>query len=79
MEMINSRKSSFKKTNKNLEEVNRNYRERYLLLIPALLLFVIFRYVPMSGIVLAWKQFNVALGLSIVSVRFTLSELEARL
>ena len=39
------------------------YKERYLLLLPALLLFVVFRYVPMAGIVLAWKQFNVTLGL----------------
>ena len=39
------------------------YRERYLLLIPALLLFLVFRYVPMAGIVLAWKQFTVTGGL----------------
>ena len=26
------------------------YKERYLLLIPALLLFLVFRYVPMAGI-----------------------------
>ena len=39
------------------------YKERYLLLIPALLLFLVFRYVPMAGIVLAWKQFTVTGGL----------------
>ena len=39
------------------------YKERYLLLIPALALFLVFRYVPMAGIVLAWKQFTVTGGL----------------
>ena len=39
------------------------YKERYLLLIPALVLFLVFRYVPMAGIVLAWKQFTVTGGL----------------
>ena len=33
------------------------YKERYLLLIPALALVLVFRYVPVAGIVLAWKQF----------------------
>lgn len=39
------------------------YRERYVLLIPPLILFVVFRYIPMAGIVLAWKRFNVFDGL----------------
>jgi len=39
------------------------YRERYLLLIPAITLFIVFRYIPMAGIVLAWKRFNVRDGL----------------
>ena len=39
------------------------YKERFLLLVPALLLFLVFRYVPMAGIVLAWKQFTVTGGL----------------
>lgn len=39
------------------------YKERYLLLIPGVTFFIIFRYVPMAGIVLAWKQFTVTSGL----------------
>jgi len=39
------------------------YKERYLLLLPAIVLFIVFRYVPMAGIVLAWKRFTVAGGL----------------
>ena len=39
------------------------YKERYLLLIPGIALFIIFRYVPMAGIVLAWKEFTVTGGL----------------
>ncbi|MDE0024103.1 MAG: hypothetical protein OXP69_06790 [Spirochaetaceae bacterium] len=39
------------------------YKERYLLLIPTLVLFLVFRYVPMAGDVLAWKQFTVTGGL----------------
>ena len=39
------------------------YKERYLLPIPALVLLLVFRYVPMAGIVLAWKQFTVIRGL----------------
>lgn len=39
------------------------YKERYLLLIPGVTFFIIFRYVPMAGIVLAWKQFTVTGGL----------------
>ena len=35
------------------------YKERYLLLLPAIVLFIVFRYVPMAGIVLAWKRFTV--------------------
>ena len=40
------------------------YKECYLLLIPALVLFLVFRYVPMAGIVLAWKQFTVTGGVA---------------
>ena len=38
------------------------YKERYLLLLPAIVLFIVFRYVPMAGIVLAWKRFTVTGG-----------------
>lgn len=35
----------------------------YLLLIPGLLFFVIFHYVPMNGVVLAFKKYNARLGI----------------
>ena len=35
----------------------------YLLMIPGLLFFIIFHYVPMNGIVLAFKKFNARLGI----------------
>ena len=35
----------------------------YLLLIPGLLFFIIFHYVPMNGVVLAFKKFNARLGI----------------
>ena len=35
----------------------------YLLLIPGLLFFIIFHYVPMNGIVLAFKKYNARLGI----------------
>ena len=38
-------------------------RYLYLLLIPGLLYFIIFHYVPMNGIVLAFKKFNAKLGI----------------
>jgi putative aldouronate transport system permease protein len=39
------------------------YRERYLLLLPAVAAFLIFRYVPMAGIVLAWKRYTIQGGI----------------
>lgn len=39
------------------------YRERYALLVPAIILFFVMRYIPMGGLVLAWKRFNVLGGL----------------
>lgn len=39
-------------------------RYMYLLLVPGLLFFVFFRYVPMYGIQLAWKEFAANLGVA---------------
>lgn len=39
------------------------YRERYLLLLPAVALLFLFRYIPMAGLVLAWKDFKVLDGI----------------
>ncbi|MDF2936081.1 MAG: sugar transporter ATPase [Paenibacillaceae bacterium] len=41
----------------------RRYKTMYLLLFPALIYFVIFKYIPMAGIVIAFKNYNMVLGL----------------
>ena len=45
-----------------LKEVYR-HREYLLLLLPALVIFVLFRYIPMAGIVIAFKKYTIAGGL----------------
>ncbi|WP_084224860.1 ABC transporter permease [Paenibacillus pectinilyticus] len=40
----------------------RNYRILYLLLLPELIYFVIFKYIPMFGILIAFKNYNIGLG-----------------
>ena len=39
------------------------HREYLLLLLPALVIFVLFRYIPMAGIVIAFKKYTIAGGL----------------
>ena len=39
------------------------YRDYYLLLLPAIALFILFRYIPMAGIVIAFKKYNLVDGL----------------
>ena len=39
------------------------YRTLLLMLLPAVLFFILFAYIPMAGIVLAFKQFNYAGGI----------------
>ena len=45
-----------------LREVYR-HREYLRLLLPALVIFVLFRYIPMAGIVIAFKKYTIAGGL----------------
>ena len=45
-----------------LKEVYR-HREYLLLLLPALVIFILFRYIPMAGIVIAFKKYTIAGGL----------------
>jgi putative aldouronate transport system permease protein len=45
-----------------LKEVYR-HREYLLLLLPALVIFLLFRYIPMAGIVIAFKKYTIAGGL----------------
>lgn len=39
------------------------FKMLYLLLIPGMLYFTLFKYVPMAGIVIAFKNYNLALGI----------------
>ena len=39
------------------------YRHYYALLLPALAIFLLFRYIPMAGIVIAFKKYNLVDGL----------------
>ncbi|MFK7697691.1 ABC transporter permease [Paenibacillus sp. HJGM_3] len=39
------------------------FKMLYLLLIPGMLYFTVFKYVPMAGIVIAFKNYNLALGI----------------
>jgi len=41
----------------------KKYRGAYLLLLPAILFFIIFSYIPMSGLVIAFKDFRLGLGI----------------
>ncbi|WJH33543.1 ABC transporter permease subunit [Paenibacillus sp. CC-CFT747] len=40
----------------------RRYRILYLLLLPELIYFAVFKYIPMFGILIAFKNYNLALG-----------------
>jgi len=40
-----------------------NDRQLYLMLIPGLVLLIIFRYIPMAGLVIAFKEYNVFQGI----------------
>ena len=41
----------------------RNNYDLYLMLIPAVLFYVIFKYVPIGGMQLAFKKYNFSLGI----------------
>ncbi|WP_397333932.1 ABC transporter permease [Paenibacillus sp. YN15] len=41
----------------------RRYKTMYLLLFPALIYFTVFKYIPMAGIIIAFKNYNMVLGL----------------
>lgn len=38
------------------------YKTLYMLLIPGMLYFTVFKYIPMAGVVIAFKNYNLALG-----------------
>lgn len=45
-----------------VNEIKRNYL-LYIMILPAVLFFIIFHYIPMAGIVLAFKKFNYVQGI----------------
>ena len=57
---IYAKKSSL--WNRLLEDIKRNWI-LYIMILPVFLYFIIFAYIPMSGIVLAFKDFKVKLGI----------------
>ena len=52
----------YKKKRNILRELIAN-RYLYLLMLPAIVLYIIFSYIPMYGITLAFKEFNAGLGI----------------
>ena len=59
-------KKEINRTNKKyrpgIKDIRKNY-DLYLLLIPGLVMIVLFRYVPMYGITIAFKDFNIFEGI----------------
>jgi putative aldouronate transport system permease protein len=51
-----------KKTTSFFDEIKKNYA-LYLLTIPGLLFFLVFSYIPMGGLVIAFQDFNVVRGI----------------
>ena len=45
-----------------IRRLNR-YKYVYLLLLPTILFFFIYRYVPMYGVIIAFKRFNASRGI----------------
>ena len=41
-----------------------NYKWVYLMLLPVIIYFVVFKYIPMYGIVIAFKDYNVFKGIT---------------
>ena len=60
---MNSKKSSTKKAKGDLWRRVKKNRAIYLFLLPAIIYFTIFNYIPMYGVQLAWKNYSPALGI----------------
>jgi len=54
--------ATIRRSSRLLKEVWKN-RHYYILLLPAILFFILFHYVPMAGVSLAFKQFSYANGI----------------
>ena len=45
-----------------VNDISKNW-EMYLMILPAVLFFIIFSYIPMVGIIIAFKNYNIANGI----------------
>lgn len=52
----------FRKNQKFVKELKTNY-QLYLLVLPCMLLMLLFRYVPMSGLIMAFQNYNITKGI----------------
>ena len=59
-----SKKGAYKKVGFKpfIKDISKNW-EMYLMILPAVLFFLIFSYIPMAGIVIAFKKYNIADGI----------------
>lgn len=48
---------------KNFKELFNKYKYYYLLMLPGIIFFIIFKYIPMGGIAIAFKDFKVSQGI----------------
>jgi ABC-type sugar transport system permease subunit len=58
-----TRQTSFGTTRKTARRSFRRHWQLYLVLLPGLLYFVVFKYVPMINAVIAFKDYNVVAGI----------------
>lgn len=54
--------ASFRQNQKFVKELRTNY-QLYLLVLPCMLLMLLFRYVPMSGLIMAFQNYNITKGI----------------
>ena len=60
MDTTQPKKSKFKA---NMKSIAQNY-DLYLLILPVLLFFFVFHYIPMYGVQIAFKNFNPVQGIT---------------
>ena len=62
MKKVNTKAGTALKRNTFLHEVSNN-KILLLMITPAILYFLIFQYIPMFGVILAFKKYDYALGI----------------
>ena len=63
LKLLNKRSIQMKKTITYQKSMNRDKRQLCMMALPGMLLVLIFSYIPMIGIILAFKNFNPNLGI----------------